>query len=544
MQKSVRIIATVLIILLVFVSCENSSGNHQYMEKEILQHAVDFGIKQGMMELASESGGLRTYCTDGFTASDGTYIKGTAMLESDGSFRAISLSEVCISGHFGKYELKLDGKENLAWLEEYEIICDNPALDGFPYMDAPDSDFSLVLHFSDGSTTEHDFRLERDDNGHLTANAYFYFAGMDHNVQFPVGEFSLDTKIQTVKIRQLEQIENMEAFTPEIFEVWIRYDNGYEHILKGEGLVFLMGDDDIINYGDNVYADVEGIRYFANIEVGPTPHILVDAYIEQNRDFLEGDEFDVSAFDIYGVYKDGSTEPISTKVSIINSLDSLVHHGSKVQAVVYLNEEITPTVIEKEIQCYEIARIYPTNIPLYLAYKDGDKPEYFSVGAVAVYEKEGKELTRTLRGDEVWYDIQVDTSAINTTSGVPAILAIYAGPKSKPVSTCISTEAIRLGDYYGSLPKKMLNMELLQDRVARAGEYLDDNDFSVLARYDDLSTVIMLVEDISTIVDIQISGTDSVHVGDTATVTTTFSSSNSMMAGMFTTTFPIAVLNS
>ena len=108
MQKSVRIIATVLIILLVFVSCENSSGNHQYMEKEILQHAVDFGIKQGMMELASESGGLRTYCTDGFTASDGTYIKGTAVLERDGSFRAISLSEVCISGHFGKYELKSD----------------------------------------------------------------------------------------------------------------------------------------------------------------------------------------------------------------------------------------------------------------------------------------------------------------------------------------------------------------------------------------------------------------------------------------------------
>ena len=87
-------------------------------------------------------------------------------------------------------------------------------------------------------------------------------------------------------------------------------------------------------------------------------------------------------------------------------------------------------------------------------------------------------------------------------------------------------------------------MELLQDRVARAGEYLDDNDFSVLVRYDDLSIVTMLVEDISTIVDIQISGTGSVRVGDTATVTTTLSSTNSMVAGMFTTTFPIAVLNS
>ena len=540
MQKTIRIFAAVLIVLLVFASCESRVAK-PFTETEVLQYAVDYGIKQGLMELVSESGGLRTYHTDGFTAPDGTYIKGSAVLEDDGSFRSITLSEVGVFGRYGKYELRQGGSESIAWLEEYEVVCSNPALDGFPYRDASDDDFTLVLHFSDGTTVEHDFWLERDEEGCLRGDAYYYFAGLDYNVHFPVGEFTHETKVERVEIRQVGQVENMEPFDPSIFEVWIRYDNAFEEIREGEGLVFLADDDGIVSYGDDVYADVDGTRYYANIDIAPTPHTLIEAYIEQTEDFLEGDEFDASAFTVWGMYKDGTTEPISTTVSI-NSFDGLVHQGSKVQTTVYIGEEATPTVIEKEVLCYEITRIYPTSIPLYLVYKDGSEPEYFSVGAIAVYEKEGKDFTRTLGKDDVWYDIKVDTSAINTTSGVPATITIYAGPESNPVSTSISTEAIRRGNSDGSLPKKILDMGLRQDRTVSDGDYLVANDFSVQVRYIDLSIVTMPAENIPTMVDIQFPS-GGVHVGDNATVTTTLSSSGSLVAGIFTTTFPIAVLN-
>lgn len=540
MKKSIRLIAEVLIALLVFASCDSRPGTI-FSETEVLRYAVDYGIKQGIMELISESGGLRTYHTDGFTAPDGTYIKGTAVLESDGSFQSIILSEVSVFGRYGKYELKQGGGEAIAWLEEYEVVCSDPALDGFAYKDASDDDFTLVLHFSDGSTAEHDFWLERDEEGYLRGDAYFYFAGLDYNVHFPVGEFTHETRIERVEIRQVGQVENMDAYNPSIFEVWIMYDNAFEEILEGEGLVFLVDDDGIVNFGDDVYADVEGTRYYANIEIAPTPHTLMEAHIEQTKDFLEGDEFDASAFTVWGMYKDGTTESISTTVSI-NSFDGLVHQGSKVQATVYLNEDTTPTVIEAEIQCYEITRIYPTSIPLYLVYKDGPEPEYFSAGAIAVYEKEAKDLTRTLGKDDIWYDIAVDTSAINTTSGVPATITIYAGPESNPVSTSISTEAIRRGNSDGSLPKKILDMGLRQDRTVSDGDYLVANDFSVQVRYIDLSIVTMPASNIQEIVSIQIPSAG-VNVGDRATVTTTLSSSNSLVTGTFTTTFLVAVLN-
>ena len=540
MQKSIRLIAAVLIVLLVFASCD-SRPSTIFSDTEVLRYAVDYGIKQGLMELISESGGLRTYHTDGFTAPDGTYAKGTAVLESDGSFRSITLSEIGVFGRYGKYELLQDGRESIAWLDEYEVACSNPALDGFPYRDATDDDFTLVLHFSDGSTAEHDFWLERDEEGYLRGDAYFYFAGLDYNVHFPVGEFTHETRIERVEIRQVGQIENMEPFDPSIFEVWIMYDNAFEEIREGEGLVFLADDDGIVSYGDDVYADVDGTRYYANIDIAPTPHTLIEAYIEQTKDFLEGDEFDPAAFTVLGMYKDGTTEPISTTVSI-DSIDGLVHQGSKVQATVYIGEEATPTVVEKEIQCYTIERIYPTSIPLYLVYKDGPEPEYFSVGAIAVYEKEGKNFTRTLGKDDIWYDIAVDTSAINTTSGVPVTITIYAGPESNPVSTSISTEAIRRGNSDGSLPKKILNMELRQDSPVSDGDYLVANDFSVQVRYIDLCTATMPAENITTMVDIQLPS-GGVHVGDGATVTTTLSSSGSLVTGTFVTTFPIAVLN-
>ena len=494
------------------------------------------------MNLISESGGLRTYHTDGFTAPDGTYAKGTAVLEDDGSFRSIALSEIGVFGRYGKYELRQDGGEGIAWLEEYEIVCSDPALDGFAYKDASNDDFTLVLHFSDGTTAEHDFWLERDDeNGYLTGNAFFYFAEIYSNAQFIVGEFTHATRIESVEIRQVGQVENMEPFDPSIFEVWIRYDNAFEEIREGEGLVFLADDDGIVSYGDDVYADVDGTRYYANIDIAPTSHTLMEAYIEQTKDFLEGDEFDPAAFTVLGMYKDGTTEPISTTVSI-DSIDGLVHQGSKVQATVYIGEKATPTVVEMEVQCYEITRIYPTSIPLYLVYKDSSEPEYFSAGAIAVYKKEGKDLTRTLGRDDVWYDIAVDTSAINTASGVPATITIYAGPESNPVSTSISTEAIRRGNSDGSLPKKILNMELRQDSPVSDGDYLVANDFFVQVRYIDLSTATMPADYLTETVAIQLPS-GSVHVGDRATVTTTLSSSGSLVTGTFVTTFPIAMLN-
>ena len=540
MKKSVRLVVSVLIALLVFASCESRPGTI-FSETEVLRYAVDYGIKQGLMELISESGGLMTYHTDGFTAPDGTYVKGTAVLESDGSFRSITLPEVGVFGRYGKYELLQNGNESIAWLDEYEVVCSNPALDGFPYRDATDDDFTLILHFSDGTTAEHDFWLERDEEGYLIGSAYFYFAGLDYNVHFPVGEFSHETRIDRVEIRQVGQIENMEPFDPSIFEVWIIYDNAFEEIREGEGLVFLSDDDGIVSYGDDVYADVDGIRYYAYIDIAQTPHTLMEAYIEQTKDFLEGDEFDASAFSVLGMYKDGTTEPVSTMVSI-DSIDGLVHQGSKVQTTVYIGEEATLTVVEKEIQCFAIERIYPTSIPLYLVYKDGSEPENFFAGAIAVYEKEGKDFTRTLGKDDVWYDIAVDTLAINTSSGVPATITIHAGPETNPVSTSISTEAIRRGDSYGSLPKKILNMELRQDRTVSDGDFLGTNDFSVQVRYIDLSTVTMSAENIPSMVDIQLPSAG-VHVGDRATVTTTLGSSNTLVAGTFTTTFPIAVLN-
>lgn len=534
-------IVSVLIVLLVFASCD-SRPITIFSETEVLRYAVDYGIKQGLMDLISESGGLRTYHTDGFTAPDGTYVKGTAVLESDGSFRSITLPEVGVFGRYGKYELLQNGNESIAWLDEYEVVCSNPALDGFPYRDASDDDFSLVLHFSDGSTAEHDFWLERDEEGYLIGSAYFYFAEIYFNAQFIVGEFTHETKVERVEIRQVGQIENMEPFDPSIFEVWVMYENGFEEIREGEGLVFLANDDCIVSYGDDVYADVEGTRYYANIDIAPTPHTLIEAYIEQTEDFLEGDEFDPTAFEVYGVFKDGSIERMYLIVSC-DSSDGLVRQGSKVQTTVRLNEDTTPTVIEAEIKCFAIERIYPTSIPLYLVYKDGSEPEYFSVGAIAVYEKEGKDLTRTLGMNDIWYDIAVDAGAINTTSGVPATINIYAGPENNPVSTSITTEAIRRGDSDGSLPKKILNMELCQDSPVSDGDYLVANDFSVQVRYIDLSTATLPADYLHEIVAIQLPS-GGVNVGNRATVTTTLTSSNLLVTGTFTTSFPIAVLNS
>ena len=503
--------------------------------------AVEYGIEKGQMQITSETQNGKIYSSEGYYDLDGTFIKGSVVTSGNGSIRSIELSEVSVWGRTGKYYLNEDGSEGFADLIGWEMNCNNFAMDNLPYRDASDEDFSLVLTFTDGTESEHDFKLERDEEGHLIGTASFSFAGIEQYLQFDVGCFLTTTKVQTVEIRQTGTTENLEPFDPSIFTIWVSFDNGFVINIQGLGVVHLENDDGVVSYGDRVYADVYGDRYYLYVEIAQTPHILMDAYIEQTADFLEGDEFDPSAFTVYGIYKDGVSSPIDSEISI-DSVDGRVHDGAIAKVMVLIGKDEVPTEISLPVKCYEIKRIYPMTIPLYLIYgEDGTEPEELSLSVIAVYGEDGNERYREIGMSNLDYEIDVDAESINTTEGVPATIIIHAGTEGNRENTSISTEAIKLQDYVGSYPRKILNMEIYTYNPVNAGDPFTDDNYSLLIRNIDLSTIQMNIGSLPEIVKLE-APSGIVQDGNTATVTVTLDASTSVTAGTFTTVFPIAVL--
>ena len=169
------------------------------------------------------------------------------------------------------------------------------------------------------------------------------------------------------------------------------------------------------------------LMVFAGCEnSNPYPKFLTDAQLAQTGDFLVGQSFDSSKFQVTAIYMDGSKETYTGATITTNSKDGRVYDGTLITADLGDTYYATSLKRELEVSAYEISRLEVTsrsgNTQYVVSNDVVDIPESDLIVS-AYYVKNGVEVATPmiLSGSEYKVESNYTESDAKVSTAVPSV---------------------------------------------------------------------------------------------------------------------------